>query len=57
MINGTSEIVRFLLHEFNTKLKRFSLARFDQVFICSSNKNAQLGLMAFRSFALQRSSH
>ena len=27
------------------------MGRFDQVFICSSNKNAQLGLMALLEFA------
>jgi hypothetical protein len=40
----------FTSKNFNTKIKDLT-DRFDQVFLCSSNKNSQLGLMALLEFA------
>ena len=40
----------FLSKNFKTTIKNLT-NEFDQVFICSSNKNAQLGLMALAEFA------
>ncbi len=40
----------FTSKTFNTTIKDL-VGRFDQVFICSSNRNSQLGLMALMEFA------
>ena len=40
----------FTAKTFNSTIKDLA-KRFDQVFICTSNKNAQLGLMALLEFA------
>ena len=45
--NGSSF---FTATTFNTTIKDLS-KRFDQVFICTSNRNSQLGLMALLEFA------
>ena len=40
----------FTLNTFNARIKELA-ERFDQVFICTSSKNAQLGLMALIEFS------
>ena len=45
--NGSSF---FTATTFNTTIEDFA-KRFDQVIICTSNKNAKLGLMALQEFA------
>ena len=50
VISGATDSSFFTSKNFNTKLKDLA-ERFDQVFICASNKNAQLGLMALLEFA------
>lgn len=50
VITGATDSSFFTSKTFNSKLKDLA-ERFDQVFICASNKNAQLGLMALLEFA------
>ena len=49
-ITGAAGSSFFTSKAFTTTIKDL-MGRFDQVFICSSNKNAQLGLMALLEFA------
>ncbi|MDC0042988.1 Wzz/FepE/Etk N-terminal domain-containing protein [Paracoccaceae bacterium] len=41
----------FTSTKFNPKIKELT-SQFDQIFVCSNNKNAQLGLMALVEFSL-----
>ncbi len=50
VITGTIGSSFFLSKTFNATIKDLA-ERFDQVFICTSNKNSQLGLMALLEFA------
>ena len=50
VIIGTVGSSFFKAKDFNTTIKDLA-GRFDQVFICTSNRNAQLGLMALLGFA------
>ena len=50
LITGAAGSSFFTSKTFNTTIKDLA-ERFDQVFICTSNKNAQLGLMALLEFA------
>ena len=49
-ITGANGSSFFTATTFNTTIKDLS-KRFDQVFICTSNRNSQLGLMALLEFA------
>ena len=49
VITGAAGSSFFTSKNFNATLKDLA-ERFDQVFICTSNKNAQLGLMALLEF-------
>ncbi len=49
-ITGAKGSSFFTATTFNTTIKDLA-KRFDQVFICTSNRNAQLGLMALLEFA------
>jgi len=50
VITGATGSSFFTSNTFNTTIKDLA-ERFDQVFICASNRNAQLGLMALLEFA------
>ena len=50
VITGATSSSFFTSKTFNTTIKDLA-ERFDQVFICTSNRNAQLGLMALLEFA------
>ena len=50
VITGATDSSFFTSKTFNSKIKDLA-ERFDQVFICAGNKNAQLGLMALLEFA------
>ena len=50
VITGAAGSSFFTSKTFNATVKDLA-ERFDQVFICTSNKNAQLGLMALLKFA------
>ena len=50
MITGANGSSFFTAKTFNTTIKDLAKG-FDQVFICTSNRNAQLGLMALLEFA------
>ena len=49
VLTGATAISFFTSKTFNTTFKSLS-ERFDQVFVCTSNKNAQLGLSAILEF-------
>ena len=49
LIRGASEASFFTSKNFNTTIKDL-VERFDQVFLCSSNKNGHVGLMALSEF-------
>ena len=49
VLNGANEGFFFTSNNFNSKIKDLT-DRFDQVFICTSNRHAQLGLMALFEF-------
>ena len=50
LITGAAGSSFFTSKSFNTRIKGLA-ERFDQVFICASNRNSQLGLMALQEFA------
>ena len=50
VVTGVTGSSFFTATTFNTTIKDLA-KRFDQVFICTSTKNAQLGLMALLEFA------
>ena len=50
VITGAAGSSFFTSNTFNTTIKDLS-KRFDQVFICTSNRNSQLGLIALLEFA------
>ena len=47
VMTDLSEAVFFTSKDFSSTLKNLT-DQFDQVFLCSSNRNAQLGLMALK---------
>jgi len=50
LLNSADENSFFTSTKFNPKIKEL-VNQFDQIFVCSSNKNAQLGLMALGEFS------
>ncbi len=50
IMNGANGAAFFTSKKFNTTIKELT-NRFDQVFLCSSNRNAAAGLMALSEFA------
>ena len=49
VMSGADGASFFTSKNFNTTIKELT-GRFDQVFLCSSNKNAHIGLMALSEF-------
>ena len=49
LVTGLDDASFFTSTNFNSKIKNLT-DQFDQVFLCSTNKNAQLGLMALTQY-------
>ena len=49
LLTNLNDSYFFTSQKFNTTVKELT-ERFDQVFVCSNNSNAQLGLMALKEF-------